>query len=276
MPSGRRCHASSGQRRRVEILGLLSLIVWALTLTVTLKYVFFVTRADNNGEGGTLSLMALAPQDLHQSTGLDHRAGRARGSAVLWRCHHHAGHLGAVGGRGRASWWRRASTRWVVPITLVIIVGLFFVQRFGTAKVSSVFGPMTAIWFLVAGVFRPRPHHRLSGGAVGAQSRSRHRVSGHAFRHRLRRDRRDLPGGDRRRGALCRSRPFRPQADRAGLVRPGLSLPAAQLFRAGRLRAVEVGAQNRREPVLRDAAGMGAAALRRSSPPWRPSSPARR
>ena len=134
-----------------EVLGLLSLIVWALTLTVTIKYIFFVTRADNKGEGGTLSLMSLA------------KSGFAKGGA--W--------VSALGVLGAALFFGDAIitpamsvlsavegvelvaphlTRWVVPITVVIICGLFLVQRFGTAKISIAFGPIMTVWFLTLGI----------------------------------------------------------------------------------------------------------------------------
>jgi KUP system potassium uptake protein len=134
-----------------EVLGLLSLIVWALTTTVTIKYIFFVTRADNKGEGGTLSLMSLA------------RSGFASGG----------GWIAALGVLGAALFFGDAIItpaisvlsavegvtlvapdlqRWVVPITVVIIVFLFAVQRFGTATISIAFGPIMAIWFLTLGV----------------------------------------------------------------------------------------------------------------------------
>ena len=95
-------HASAGGGTvsRLDVLGVLSLIVWALTMIVTVKYVVFVLRADNRGEGGTLSLMALARGSL-SARGRRHPDGRyLRRRAVLRRCDHHAGDLGAVGGRG--------------------------------------------------------------------------------------------------------------------------------------------------------------------------------
>ena len=135
----------------IEVLGLLSLIVWALTLTVAVKYVFFVTRADNNGEGGTLSLMALArktftnPPIWITTLGV---LGAALffGDAIITPA---VSVLSAVEGLELV---QPGMTRWVVPITLVLILGLFAVQRFGTAKVSIVFGPVTAVWFLTLGV----------------------------------------------------------------------------------------------------------------------------
>ncbi|WP_299744480.1 potassium transporter Kup [Devosia sp.] len=134
-----------------EILGLLSLIVWALTLTVTVKYIFFVTRADNNGEGGTLSLVALARKTFTKApawiTGLGVLgAALFFGDAIITPA---ISVLSAVEGLELVA---PDLTRWVVPITLAIIVGVFFVQRFGTAKVSAVFGPVTALWFIVLGV----------------------------------------------------------------------------------------------------------------------------
>ncbi|MBU1306728.1 MAG: potassium transporter Kup [Alphaproteobacteria bacterium] len=135
----------------IEILGLLSLIVWALTLTVAVKYVFFVTRADNNGEGGTLSLMALARKTFTNPpvwiTVLGVLgAAMFFGDAIITPA---VSVLSAVEGLRLVA---PGMERWVVPITLVIILGVFFVQRFGTAKVSIVFGPITAIWFLTLGI----------------------------------------------------------------------------------------------------------------------------
>jgi KUP system potassium uptake protein len=134
-----------------EILGLLSLIVWALTLTVSLKYVFFVTRADNNGEGGTLSLVALARKTFTNPPVWITMLGVLGaalfyGDAIITPA---ISVLSAVEGLELVA---PDLSRWVVPITLIIIVGVFFVQRFGTAKVSIVFGPVTAIWFLTLGL----------------------------------------------------------------------------------------------------------------------------
>lgn len=135
----------------VEILGLLSLIVWALTLTVAVKYVFFVTRADNKGEGGTLSLVALARKTFTNPPGWITALGVLGaalffGDAIITPA---ISVLSAVEGIELVA---PNLTRWVVPITLVIILGIFFVQKFGTAKVSIVFGPVTAIWFLTLGI----------------------------------------------------------------------------------------------------------------------------
>ena len=105
MPFAKPCMRRPAARRSVrdDVLGVLSLIVWALTLIVTVKYVAFVLRADNRGEGGTLSLMALARASYPQRAGADPRHRHLRRRAVLRRRHHHAGDLGAVGRRGPRS-----------------------------------------------------------------------------------------------------------------------------------------------------------------------------
>jgi KUP system potassium uptake protein len=134
-----------------DVLGLLSLIVWALTITVAIKYVFFVTRADNKGEGGTLSLMSLVRGAVSGKSGWLTGIGVIGaalffGDAIITPA---ISVLSAVEGLETVT---PALTRFVVPITVAIIVVLFMVQRFGTAKVSSIFGPVTVVWFLTLGI----------------------------------------------------------------------------------------------------------------------------
>ena len=84
---------------RIEVLGILSLILWALILIVSIKYVLILLRADNDGEGGTLALMALAQRGLKRSLADASPfliLGMVGRRALLRRRHHHAGHLGAV------------------------------------------------------------------------------------------------------------------------------------------------------------------------------------
>ncbi|MGO7131828.1 potassium transporter Kup [Rhizobium leguminosarum] len=145
-------HATGGSGAHQEnVLGILSLIIWALTIVVTLKYVTFVLKADNRGEGGTLSLMSLARESLRRRpkwvlvlgvTG----ASLFLGDAIITPA---ISVLSAVEGIQVVA---PALTNWVVPITLTIIAALFFVQRFGTGGVAAVFGPITALWFVVLGV----------------------------------------------------------------------------------------------------------------------------
>lgn len=137
---------------RAEIFGVLSLIVWALTVIVTIKYVIFVLRADNRGEGGTLSLMALARGSFPSRPAMILGIGICGaalffGDAIITPA---ISVLSAVEGLKVVT---PAFDPYVVPITLVILAVLFAVQRFGTAGVASVFGPVTAIWFLALGGF---------------------------------------------------------------------------------------------------------------------------
>ena len=139
--------APSGAATEAEVLGLLSLIIWALTITVTVKYIFFVTRADNKGEGGTLSLMSLA------ATGFSKRPSWVVGLGVLGAAMFFGDAIitpaiSVLSATEGVSVVAPELTPWVVPATVVIIIGIFSVQRFGTASVSRVFGPVTAIWFL--------------------------------------------------------------------------------------------------------------------------------
>ncbi|MCS4094133.1 KUP system potassium uptake protein [Rhizobium sp. BK176] len=136
---------------RPDVLGVLSLIVWALTVVVTLKYVCFVLRADNRGEGGTLSLMSLARESFADRPKWVLVLGVAGaslflGDAIITPA---ISVLSAVEGIQVVA---PALSDWVVPITLTIIAALFFVQRFGTGGVASVFGPITALWFVVLGI----------------------------------------------------------------------------------------------------------------------------
>ena len=146
-------HASTGGNPagREEILGVLSLIVWALTVIVTIKYVVFVLRADNRGEGGTLSLMALARRSLRKRSEVILVVGMCGaalflGDAVITPA---ISVLSAVEGLEVIT---PAFDPYVVPLTLLILAVLFAVQRFGTGGVASVFGPVTALWFLAIGL----------------------------------------------------------------------------------------------------------------------------
>jgi KUP system potassium uptake protein len=145
-------HATAGSgSHRENVLGILSLIVWALTIVVTVKYVTFVLKADNRGEGGTLSLMTLARESLSGRPAWVLVLGVAGaslflGDAIITPA---ISVLSAVEGIQVVA---PALSTWIVPITLTIIAVLFFVQRFGTAGVAAVFGPVMALWFVVLGL----------------------------------------------------------------------------------------------------------------------------
>jgi len=133
------------------VLGILSLIIWALLLVVTAKYVLILLRADNNGEGGTLALMALASRALAGGAGAIVLLGVISGAlfygdAIITPA---LSVLSAVEGIKIAT---PAFDDLVVPITVVILVGLFMVQSRGTARVAAFFGPIMLLWFAAIAV----------------------------------------------------------------------------------------------------------------------------
>ncbi|UDL89798.1 potassium transporter Kup [Mesorhizobium sp. PAMC28654] len=137
--------------QRGDILGVLSLIIWSLTIIVTIKYIMFVLRADNRGEGGVLSLMALARGSFPKRSAVILGIGIVGaslffGDAVITPA---ISVLSAVEGMNVVT---PAFQPYVVPLTLVILAMVFAVQRFGTGGVGLVFGPVTAVWFLAIGL----------------------------------------------------------------------------------------------------------------------------
>jgi KUP system potassium uptake protein len=137
-----------------QVLGVLSMIFWAITVVVSLKYVLVVLRADNDGEGGILALLALVLRQLPAKGHITRAAvllglfGVAMfyGDSVITPA---ISVLSAVEGLEVIS--PRLSD-WVMPLTLLILLGLFAFQRFGTARVGSVFGPIMVLWFVALGV----------------------------------------------------------------------------------------------------------------------------
>src|SRR5690349_14554768 len=159
-----------------NIFGVLSLMFWTLTVVVSIKYVVLILRADNNGEGGLIAMLALA------STAVRDRP-RLRGRLLLLGVFGTAVFFGdgvitpaisvlsaveglEVGAPGLGMY--------VVPVTLVVLTGLFMFQRHGTTRVGKLFGPVMAVWFVVLAVLgvvhvaeRPAvltalsPHHAL-------------------------------------------------------------------------------------------------------------------
>ena len=137
-----------------NVLGVLSLIFWSLTLIVSIKYLIFVMRADNGGEGGILALMALVSRQ-------DDAARRSRtllislglfGAALLYgdgMITPAISVLGAVEGLTIAT---RVFEPYVVAITVAILIGLFLIQSRGTGQVGAMFGPIMIVWFVTIGV----------------------------------------------------------------------------------------------------------------------------
>ncbi len=129
------------------VLGILSLIIWALLIVVTAKYVLLLLRADNNGEGGTLALMALASRGLGPKASVVILLGIISGAlfygdAIITPA---LSVLSAIEGLKIVT---PAFEPFVVPLTVLILIVLFTVQSRGTAKVAAYFGPITLIWFI--------------------------------------------------------------------------------------------------------------------------------
>ena len=136
--------------------GVLSLIVWSLIVVVSIKYIVFVMRADNRGEGGILALVALIAQRLNREA--DRRAKVVItalgliGAALLYGDGIITPAISVLGATEGMSVVEPLLGRLAVPLTLVIIFTLFFFQKWGTAKVGRIFGPITLIWFITIGI----------------------------------------------------------------------------------------------------------------------------
>jgi KUP system potassium uptake protein len=141
----------AGGDLRLAVLGVVSLLIWALLIVVTLKYVVMLMRADNKGEGGILSLVVLVETLLKQRGGLVLALGIVGaafffGDAMITPA---ISTLGAVEGLKVIN---PNFAGFVVPITLIILISLFLFQYKGTAGVAKLFAPITLLWFVVIGV----------------------------------------------------------------------------------------------------------------------------
>ena len=204
-------HAQEGGVSREEVLGVTSLLLWALIFIVTGKYVLFLMRADNRGEGGTLSLMALAQRALGRSTPAGVPPGRRRCRPVLRRRADHARDLGALRGRGAQAGdagvraLRRPDHRGhpAGPVRgpaaghrqgggLVRPDHRLLVPGHGGAGPASISATISGVLAAFS------PHHAFGVPVV-------------AWRRRLRRAGQRVSRGHRHRGALRRHGPFRPR-----------------------------------------------------------------
>ena len=149
-----------------NIYGVLSLVFWTLTVVVSVKYVALILRADNHGEGGLIAMLALASQAVKGRPELRRRLlllgifGTAIffGDGVITPA---ISVLSAVEGLGVAA---PALHAYIVPVTLVVLTGLFMVQRHGTANVGKFFGPVMVLWFGVLAVLGL--HHIAQNPAI--------------------------------------------------------------------------------------------------------------
>ena len=152
-----------------NVLGVLSLIFWSLVVVISVKYLVFVMRADNHGEGGILALTALVTPTRHAAPGGEHRVQTGRSPAALRRLNGlvFLGLFGAALLYGDGMITPAISVLsaieglevatpvfrpYVIPITIAILVALFSIQYRGTAGIGKVFGPVTLVWFAVLAV----------------------------------------------------------------------------------------------------------------------------
>ena len=171
------------------MLGVLSLIFWSLTLIISIKYLVFVMRADNKGEGGILALLALVAQspDAQRRSRATLVALGLFGAALLYgdgMITPAISVLGAVEGLQVAT---HIFEPYIVPVTVVILFGLFLIQSHGTARVGLLFGPVMIVWFVTiaalglrwigrdadrADVLQPAPCRHASSATTGGTGSS--------------------------------------------------------------------------------------------------------
>jgi KUP system potassium uptake protein len=219
-----------------HLIGAVSVIFWGLMLVVTLKYVLLILRADNRGEGGIMALTALAAEAAGST--------RRRRTALLL-----AGVLGAALFYGDSVITPAISVlsaveglevatpalkAYVIPISVAVLIGLFAVQRHGTAVVGKLFGPVIVLWFAVLAFFGPEEHRPPAGHPGGAQPAQRPGLPARAGLAGVCRGGRHRAGLHRGRGAVCRHGALRQEAHPAGLDRPGAAGPGHQLHGPGR------------------------------------------
>src|ERR1700758_679337 len=143
--------SNGGPATYQAVMGVTSLILWALIIVVTLKYVVILLRADNHGEGGTLALMALAQRAVTKAAATIVLFGIISsalfyGDAVITPA---LSVLSAIEGIKLVT---SSLDPYVVPVTVIILLALFAVQSRGTARVATFFGPIMLVWFLIIGI----------------------------------------------------------------------------------------------------------------------------
>jgi KUP system potassium uptake protein len=156
--------------QREEVFGVISLILWAITLIVSVKYVTFIMRADNDGEGGIMALIALIQRANLRSKGAQlalvllgvFGASLFYGDGMITPA---ISVLSAVEGLEVVS---KSLEDVVVPATVVVLTALFFAQRYGTGRVGGIFGPVMCVWFGVLAIsgFGRLPEHPAILGAL--------------------------------------------------------------------------------------------------------------
>jgi KUP system potassium uptake protein len=172
-------HIADGGREllREDVMGIVSLMLWSLIIIVTLKYVLLLMRLDNRGEGGTISLMALVQRTIGKRTPLLFivavcSAGMFFGDALLTPA---VSVLSAVEGLSVIPELTGKVEPFILPIALVILVGLFLIQKRGTSAVGKLFGPVCLVWFVTLAALGAW-HIYLDGAAILAALSPHHAV----------------------------------------------------------------------------------------------------
>lgn len=143
--------AREGGVQPEEVIGIVSMLLWTLILIVSLKYIVLILRADNRGEGGTLSLVALAQASLGRRAPVVLGLG-VLGTALFFGDAMITPAISVLSAVEGLTLVTPAFAPFVLPLTLAIIAGLFWVQRHGTGRVATVFGPVTLVWFVAMAV----------------------------------------------------------------------------------------------------------------------------
>ena len=245
-----------------NVYGVLSLVFWSLIITVSVKYVLFVMRADNEGEGGILALVAL----VRGRTGESYRrilvAIGLFGAALLYgdgMITPAISVLSAVEGLSVAT---HVFEPYIVPITVAILIGLFLVQNRGTGGIGKIFGPIMIAWFLIIAVLGLPPIVKNPGILSALNPLARLRVLRGAPIRIAADAGVGLPGDHRRRGAVRGHGALRRPADPDCVVLARAADAARQLLRPGGAAAGE--SRNPREPLLSPRSGMGSVPARRA------------
>jgi KUP system potassium uptake protein len=157
----RECLKAAGDLSQTNVFGIVSLILWSILIVVTLKYVSFVMRADNHGEGGILALTALASGAAPAKMRTVLLTLGVLGAAMFYGDSMITPAISVISAVEGVTLVDARLTVWIVPIALVILTALFAIQKRGTAVVGKLFGPVMVVWFLTLaslGVFHIAQH----------------------------------------------------------------------------------------------------------------------
>jgi len=195
-------------------LGILSLVVWTLIITTSLKYVAIVMRADNDGEGGILALMSLLAIKRGERSFVI--AIGIIGAAMLYGDGAITPAISVLSALEGLKGPLPSFTPYVLPLSVLVLIALFAFQPQGTGRIGALFGPVMIVWFLTIGLLGIAGIVRHPGVLAALDPRV---GIAYLIGHGLPGARRGVSVRDGRRGALCRYGPFRPTPDPADLVR---------------------------------------------------------